>query len=235
MQRSISVAPLILHAPQVRVPNFTPTEVLYLFNQYTEETGHTLTHDSVEEIHHLTDGHPFLVNRLAAILTEKVATDHDVPITLLQLGQAQEQLVRETNYNFKTLGRHAREHPEEILEILFGRQISFNLNNELVRDLYMQGIISESPSATCQIANPIYRRMLIAYLRPLDSAMQRDTLVNGFDFRSLAIRQGLDIKNILSRFREFVERRGKEAFKVSPLPQEATGQYLLMSYLDSIL
>jgi len=28
-----------------------------------------------------------------------------------------------------------------------------------------------------------------------------------------------------------VERRGQEAFKVTPTPQEATGQYLLMAYL----
>ncbi|MFN8487733.1 MAG: hypothetical protein U0350_09090 [Caldilineaceae bacterium] len=36
---------------------------------------------------------------------------------------------------------------------------------------------------------------------------------------------------LLTRFREFVERRGQEAFKVTPMPQEATGQYLLMAYL----
>ena len=40
---------------------------------------------------------------------------------------------------------------------------------------------------------------------------------------------------ILSRFREFVERRGREAFKVTPMPQEATGQYLLMAYLDIVV
>jgi len=32
-----------------------------------------------------------------------------------------------------------------------------------------------------------------------------------------------------------VERRGREAFKVTPMPQEATGQYLLMAYLDLLV
>ena len=40
---------------------------------------------------------------------------------------------------------------------------------------------------------------------------------------------------LLSRFRAFVERRGREAFKVTPTPLEATGQYLLMAYLEMIV
>lgn len=40
---------------------------------------------------------------------------------------------------------------------------------------------------------------------------------------------------LLSRFREFVEQRGREAFKVTEMPQEATGQYLLMAYLDLVV
>jgi len=40
---------------------------------------------------------------------------------------------------------------------------------------------------------------------------------------------------LLSRFREFVERRGREAFEVTKMPQEVTGQYLLMAYLDLLM
>jgi len=32
-----------------------------------------------------------------------------------------------------------------------------------------------------------------------------------------------------------VERRGREAFKVTPTPREATGQYLLMAYLELVV
>lgn len=41
--------------------------------------------------------------------------------------------------------------------------------------------------------------------------------------------------DLLSQFCQFVERRGREAFKVTPMPQEATGQYLLMAYLDLLV
>ena len=222
-------------ARQVRLHNFTVAQVQDLIGQYTAETGQAFDAATIVELHNLTAGHPFLVNRLAAITTEEIATDRSRSITLADLDRAQRKLVRETNYNFETLGRHAREHPAEILAILFGSVIPFNLNNPLVSTLYMQGIISEAPTESCQIANPIYRQVLIAYLRPLNFGLQGDMLANGFDFRKLVTAGGLDLKAILSNFRQFVERRGKEAFKVSPMPQEATGQYMLMAYLDSVL
>ncbi len=222
-------------AKQLRLENFSSAQVDDLLSQYTAETGQPFTAEAIEALYQLTAGHPFLVNRLAAIVTEEIATDRNTPVTGADIDRAQRKLVRETNYNFETLGRHAREHAEEVLAILFGRMVPFNLNIPLISTLYMQGIISESPTESCQIANPIYRQVLIAYLRPLNFGLQGDLLANGFDFRKLVTAGGLDLKAILSNFRQFVERRGKEAFKVSPMPQEATGQYMLMAYLDSVL
>ncbi len=60
-------------------------------------------------------------------------------------------------------------------------------------------------------------------------------LANGFDFRPYMVNDQLQMEAILSRFREFIERRGRKAFKVTPMPQEATGQYLLMAYLDIVV
>lgn len=222
-------------ARQVRLENFTPAQVHDLLGQYTAETGQPFTDAAMAELYTLTSGHPFLVNRLAAIVTEEIATDRTAAITPTHVDKAQRKLVRETNHNFETLGRHAKEHAEEVLAILFGRAVPFNLNIGLINTLYMQGIINESPTETCQIANPIYRQVLIAYLRPLNFGLQGELLVNGFDFRKLLTGNGLDMQGILTNFRQFVERRGKEAFKVSPMPQEATGQYMLMAYLDAVL
>ena len=85
---------------------------------------------------------------------------------------------------------------------------------------------------TCAIANPIYQRVLIDYFRPRQMGLQGAILANGDDFRPYGSGQQLQMAALLTRFRAFVERRGREAFKVTPMPQEATGQYLLMAYLD---
>lgn len=222
-------------ARQVQLAPFTLEEVRDLLGQYTAETGQPFAADVVDEIHNQTGGHPFLVNRLAAILTEEVVTDRTRPITQADLDTALSRLLRETNYNFETLVRHAREYQEDVLRILFGAEYAFNLNDPLVHALHMHGIVGPTETGTCEIANPIYGRVLLSAFRPIQAGLQGDILVNNYDLRSHVIGDRLQMDILLSRFREFVERRGREAFKVTPMPQEATGQYLLMAYLDLLV
>ncbi|MBP7998339.1 MAG: AAA-like domain-containing protein [Chloroflexi bacterium] len=222
-------------ARQVRLSEFSLPEIEMLLAQYTADTGQSFTVETISRLFDLTGGHPFLVNRTAAILTEEIVTDRARPIEIADLELAVQQLVRESNYNFETLTRHGREHPETILSILFGEPYSFNLNDPLVNTLHAQGIISRREDDNCQISNPIYRQVLLTALRPSGFGLQGEILSNSYDFRHHITAGGLQMAEILSRFRQFVERRGKEAFKVSPTPQEATGQYLLMAYLEAIV
>jgi hypothetical protein len=222
-------------ARQVRLAEFTQAEVEGLLTQYSIESQQPFAPGVMTKLRQQTGGHPFLVNRLAAILTKEVAIDRGHPISHADLDQAQQRLVRESNYNFETLARHAREQPDFVLDVLFGKPYPFNLNDPLVQELYTEGVINSSVVNNCQIANPIYRQVLTAYFRPRQLLYQRDILVNGHDFRPYATADALQMAMILHRFREFIERRGREAFKVSPMPQEATGQYLLMAYLEAII
>ena len=221
-------------AHQVRLPEFSLSQVADLLGQYSAETGQVFAPGVIEKWHEQTGGQPFLVNRLAVIVTEQIATDRTPAITPDNLEQAIQLFVRETNYNFETLTRHGREHSQEILAILFGEPYPFNLNDPLVNTLYMQGVVADNGEGNCRIANPIYAQVLLAALRPQTIGLQGELLTNSYDFRPHATASGLDMGTILTRFREFVERRGKEAFKISPTPQEATGQYLLMAYLEAI-
>jgi len=177
---------------------------------------------------------PFLVNRLAAILTEEIATDRTRPIEPALLHRARDKLVRERNYNYETVVRHAKSYQEPTLRIRFGAQLKFTLNTPMVHALSMYGIIKEDKQGFCEIANPIYQRILNDYLKPLESDLQAAILVNSYDLRLHVIGE-LQMDQLLSPFREFIERRGREAFKVTPMPQEATGQYLLMAYLDLLV
>jgi hypothetical protein len=99
----------------------------------------------------------------------------------------------------------------------------------------MHGLIKPTPEGNCQIANPIYAAVLLAAFRSVRAPLQADILANGYDFRPHITGDKLQMDVLLSRFREFIERRGQEAFKVTPTPQEATGQYLLMAYLSLLV
>jgi len=222
-------------AYQHRLAGFTLEEVYELLEQYTAETGQSFTPGLIPQMYEQTGGHPFLVNRLAAILTEEIVPERSHPINRNALRLALRQFVQESNYNFETLIRQANPYQEELLKLLFGAEYEFNLNIPMVQTLFMYGILSATPTGNCQIANPIYMAVLLAAFRPLQARLQVDILVNGYDFQPHALGEELQMDALLSRFRHFVERRGQEAFKVTPMPQEATGQYLLMAYLELLV
>jgi hypothetical protein len=222
-------------ARQIQLPLFTLAQVQALFNQYRRETAQPIVEGVIKEIHALTGGQPFLVNRLAAIITEEIATERTRPISHANLLGALSKLVRERNYNYETLVRHAKSSQEPVLRILFGARLKFTLNTPWVGALNMHGIVTEDAQGFCEIANPIYKRILSDYFQPLESDLQAAILVNSYDLRCHVVGDELQMDQLLSRFREFVERRGREAFKVTPMPQEATGQYFLMAYLDLLV
>ncbi|MFN8446387.1 MAG: AAA-like domain-containing protein [Caldilineaceae bacterium] len=222
-------------AYQHRLEEFSLDEVRELLAQYTDETGQDFANGVIEKLYEQTAGQPFLVNRTAAILTEEVMQDRSRTIQIEDLRTALQKLVRESNYNFETITRRADKYREELLPIIFGAQRQFTLSNPMVKEMHLFGIIRESPIGNCQIPNPLYKRVLIDYFTPFEVGLQGALLANGFDFRPYAVNGLMHMELILSRFREFVERRGREAFKITPMPQEATGQYLLMAYLDIVV
>jgi hypothetical protein len=124
-------------ARQVRLPDFTLAEVRAMLEEYTAETGQRFELGVIERIYHQTGGHPFLVNRLAGLLTEEIALDRAQPVTATNLDTALQQLVRERNYNFETILRQANPRRDDVLNILFGVAYEFNLNRDYT-DLFFQ-------------------------------------------------------------------------------------------------
>ncbi len=189
-------------ARQIQLPAFTLAQVRELFNQYSRETGQAFAKGVIEEIHALTGGQPFLVNRLAAILTEEIATERTRPISHANLLGALSKLVRERNYNYETLVRHAKSYQEPVLRILFGARLKFTLNTPWIGALNMHGIVMADAHGFCEIANPIYKRILSDYFQPLESDLQAAILVNSYDLRLHVVGDELQMDQLLSRFRE---------------------------------
>lgn len=214
---------------------FTLAEIQELVAQYSDETGQPFAPGVIEKLYEQSAGQPFLVNRIAAILTQEIAQDHAKAITRADLDDALQKLVRESNYNFETIARQAAPYADDVLKITFGAQYPFTLNDPLIKALHLFGVIRETTVGAAEIANPIYKRILIDYFRPREVGLQGAILANGHDFRPYVVAGQLQVGHLLTRFREFMERRGREAFKVTPMPQEATGQYLLMAYLDLVM
>lgn len=222
-------------AYQHQLEPFTLAEVEELLAQYTAETGQGIANGVIEKLYVQSAGQPFLVNRVAALLTQTVDAERTQPITREALDNALQMVVRESNYNFETIQRQATPYGDDVLKIIFGAEYPFTLNDALIKGLYLFGIIRETAAGMAEMANPLYKRILLDYFRPRQIGVQGAILANGHDFRPYVVDGLLQVNLLLTRFREFIERRGREAFKVTPMPQEATGQYLLMAYLDIVV
>lgn len=222
-------------AYQHRLEPFSLAETQELLAQYTAETGQPFAPGVIEKLHEQSAGQPFLVNRTAAILTQAVVQERANPITRTDLDKALHKLVTESNYNFETILRHAAKYQDQLLQIIFDGKLHFTLNNPMVKEMNLFGILREDVEGFCRLPNPIYKQVLIDYFKPFQLDLQGSILANGHDFRPYVVEGELQVGLLLSRFREFIERRGREAFKVTPMPQEATGQYLLMAYLDLVM
>lgn len=222
-------------AYQHQLEDFSLVEVRDLLGQYTAETGQPFAERVIERLYEQTAGQPFLINRLAAILTQEIVQARTRPITMADLSAALQKLMSESNYNFETVIRRASKYQDALLEIIFGAERQFTLNNPMVKELHLFGILNERSDGNCQVSNPIYKQVFIDYFAPFQLGLQGAILANGYDFRPYVMADHLQMETILTRFREFIERRGREAFKVTPMPQEATGQYLLMAYLDVVV
>ncbi len=152
------------------LPNFTLEQVHELLAQYMEEVGQPITHAVIKTLHKQTAGQPFLVNRLAQILTNELNIPITETIGMEHFTQAHVRLLRERNNNIDHLITNIRREPrfEDILMKIasYENGIGFNLDNELIDKLTTYGIIVEGSDGMCEIANPVYHYRVIQRTYP---------------------------------------------------------------------
>ena len=224
------------------LPNFTLKQVREFFAQYTENVGQNITPDVIEAIHKHTAGQPFLVNRLAQILTDELNISKSDTLQIQHFTQAHTRLLRERNTNIDHLIGNIRREPrfEDILMkiVSYEKGIRFNLDNELIDALTTFGIIGEGSDGMCEIVNPIYHHRIMNAFQPLINGLENeyfaDESANSFlDY--LTSDGQIQMQLLLENFQEFILRAGHRILQVPETPQEFVGQYLLFTYLDQFV
>lgn len=141
--------------------NFSLEQVHGLLTQYTEEVGQPFVPEVGDALYKQTAGQPYLVNRLAEILTEEIGILKSEPITMTHFSEACKRILQEHNTNFEHLITQIYRDPrfEDILMRIVSHSnmgVFFNPDDERIDELATGGIISEDNKGICKIANPIY-------------------------------------------------------------------------------
>ncbi|MCY3553060.1 MAG: AAA-like domain-containing protein [Candidatus Poribacteria bacterium] len=227
---------------EFHLPNFTLTQVRELFEQYTEEIGQAFAPEVITFIHKQTAGQPFLVNRCAQMLTEEMDIPKNETIALSHFFKAHRRLLRERNTNIDHLLTNIRRDRrfEKILMRIasYERGLPFNLDNDIMNELAIYGVIAESTDGMCEIVNPIYQHRILQTFKPLFNGLENDYFSedNGDDFIDYLTLDGMiEMGTLLENFQGFIARAGFRILQVPDTPQEYVGQHLLYAYLEQLV
>ena len=161
---------------EFHLPNFTHEQVCELLEQYTEEVGQVFVPEVIAAIHKQTAGQPVLVNRFAQILTEELDIPKTEPITMLHFSEAHTQLLHDRNTNIEHLTTNIRKNPrfESVLMRIMERDegIDFNMDDDIISELAMYGVIKKASDGMCEILNPIYLYRIMRTFKPIVNGLE---------------------------------------------------------------
>ena len=227
---------------EFNLPNFTLEQVQELLEQYTEEVGQSFDSEVIISLHKQTAGQPFLVNRAAQIMTEELEIPKSSMIEMAHFAEAHRQLLEERNTNIDHLLTNIRKdrHFERLLMNIasYERGVPFNLDDEIINELTMYGVIKRSADRMCQIVNPIYQHRILQAFKPVLNGLENDYFSEeaDADFTDYLTQAGeIELERLLNNFKDFISRVGFRILQIPETPREYIGQNLLYAYLDHFI
>ena len=224
------------------LPNFTLAQVQELLGQYTDEVGQVFAPEVIEMLHRQTAGQPFLVNRLAQILTAEMDIPKTETITVAHFAKAHAALLQEQNVNFHHLTTNVRRHPQFeriLMDIATSeKETRFNPESDMMNELLTYGIITKDARGVCRVVNPIYQRRVLQAFEPGINGLRYAYFPedSGIQFSDYLTADGhLAMQPLLDNFRDFIARIGFRILQEPDLPRESIGQHLLATYLDAFV
>jgi len=228
-ERLNTASPFNIKVRSFTLGNFSFEDVKNLYQQHTELTGQTFLPEAVEQAFYLTDGQPWLVNALAKEVTEYLATDVNIPITVDCINQAKEILIQRQDTHLDSLAERLREERVKaiIQPILAGQDLP-NVPNDDIRYLLDLGLCKNGNQGL-EIANPIYHEVLPRVLSYTTNAS-----IGKIEPRWLSSEGQLIPSELLAAFLEFWRQHGEPLFKSTPYPEIAP-HLVLMAFLHRVI
>ena len=224
------------------LPNFTLDQVRGFVGQYTESVGQAFAPEVIENLHKQTAGQPFLVNRMAQILTEEMDISPSETITRAHFEIAYKKILTEQNVHISHLTTNIRRDARferMLMRIILNEQgLPFSIDNPIMSELFTYGVLVPDADGDCKIQNPIYQYRIVRTFQPPFNGLERQYLPEDTDagFLDYLTSDGkINMRTLLANFRDFIARAGYRILDVPEMPQEFVGQYLLFAYLDAFV
>jgi hypothetical protein len=217
---------------QLQLPYFTFAEVQDLIQQYVDETGQAFEPSVINAIFDNSRGQPGLVNGLCDYLVNVVATDRSQPVTMAAFYITLKHFLTErTDKNILNIVQKAKMKQAFMLRVLFDEApIPFTIDNPNIAFLYANGVI-DNVDGMVQVPVPLYSKRLITALRPTTNGEAQEYVSAHDSFQEYVTAAGLNVPAILTRYQEYVQRRGFHAFDTEHL-KEGAWHYSLDGFIN---
>ncbi len=228
-------------ADNLNVPYFTNEETMELLNQHERETGQQFDPSVKAKISAITANQPGLVNGFAAQLVERCAGK--------MLIEYPDYIAIENNYlkfaldkNVSNIINKGEKHRAFVETLLFTEtKIPFQIYREVIKELYVNGIVTYDEQGFVTFLVPLYRKCLYAAFYPYingesgrigstiniddyfmpDGSLNFDMVIDGY--KKYALRR---------KFRYFREKNKRGRYTTL---KEATLVYSFETYLTAFL
>jgi hypothetical protein len=224
-----SGSPFNIKDRSILLRNFTRDEVAALYAQHTAETGQAFLPEAVDRAFALAQGQPWLTNALAAAAVEELVPDRAAPIDVGHIEQAKDILILRQDTHLDSLAERLREpRIRAILEPMIAGSSPGELAPEDIRFAIDLGLLRQSAMGGLEVANPIYREILVRQL----AASTRASLPM-IAPTWLTPEGRLDAGRLLDAFLEFWRQHGEPLLGTAPY-HEIAPHIVLMSFLHRV-
>jgi hypothetical protein len=223
-------SPFNIKVRSLTLRDFTAGEVAELYAQHTQDSGQRFEPEAFARAFELTQGQPWLVNALAKVAVEELVPDTSQPIRREDIERARGLLIERQETHLDSLAERLREpRIRAILEPMLAGGLLGNVPEDDRRFAVDLGLLRRNPEGTLEVANPIYREILVRSL----SSSTRDTLPP----LQPTWRRGdgrLDTERLREAFLAFWRQHGEPLLVTAPY-HEIAPHRVLMAFLHRVV
>jgi hypothetical protein len=210
--------------------NFTGAEVAALYAQHTDDTGQPFAPEAATRAFALTQGQPWLVNALAAVIVDELVTDRTAPITAAHVERARDVLIERQDTHLDSLAERLREpRIRAILEPMLGGESPGEIPVDDIRFATDLGLLRHIGSGGLDVANPIYREIIVR-----DLAASTRAALPALAPTWLTSDGYLDPERLLEAFLAFWRQHGEPLLGTAPY-HEVAPHLVLMTFLHRVV
>ena len=215
--------------------SFNEYEIQTMLKEYCDDNN--LNFDLIElskEIYDFTSGYPFFVSRICQIIDEDILPNRDTKWNKTHIQKAVKILLSETNTLFDDLVKNL-ENNKELYEYMYSLLVLnipniFNIDNPTINLGVMFGYLSKDEDNNTIVANRIIRERIYNYLISKENC--GDMIKYNFKSNFITKDNGLDMKNILLKFQQFMKEKYSSKDKSF---LERHGVLLFLSFIKPII